>query len=187
MRRHLLNVAAALSFLLCVGCGAIWVRSYFRYDAIYFNRVSGTAERPERRFFHARSSLGSVSLCSQYENAVSSMINPYDRAKLGRGWETLTEHTNAPQALPFPGGGGWLGFRGHFESQDHPKQIRRERLVIVPYWFPTALFALPPAVWAVARARRGRPAGHCPTCGYDLRATPGRCPECGMEPQPVTR
>ncbi len=35
--------------------------------------------------------------------------------------------------------------------------------------------------WAHARRLR-RPAGRCPTCGYDLRATPSRCPECGTVP-----
>ena len=50
---------------------------------------------------------------------------------------------------------------------------------VIPHWLGLA-FAAPAAVMLMRRHGRRRP-GHCPTCGYDLRATPDRCPECGAE------
>ena len=61
--------------------------------------------------------------------------------------------------------------------------------VRVDFWLPTVLLALPPAAWADRwrrrrRIARARAAHVCVTCGYDLRATPGRCPECGQDAAP---
>jgi hypothetical protein len=63
------------------------------------------------------------------------------------------------------------------------------RAVLVSFWFPVTFFALAPAWWTIATIRRRRrKRGLCPSCGYDLRATPDRCPECGTaaEAQPAT-
>jgi hypothetical protein len=54
--------------------------------------------------------------------------------------------------------------------------------LIVPIWIVMLPFALTFAIaaWRVARWHRRRRVGLCPSCGYDLRATPDRCPECGL-------
>jgi hypothetical protein len=54
---------------------------------------------------------------------------------------------------------------------------------VMPCWAPFGLFLLLPTCAGLSYCCRKlrKQSGHCPACGYDLRATPVRCPECGKE------
>jgi hypothetical protein len=180
LRRIIINGLSVLSLLLLVAAVGMWIRSYQKFDGVYLTKVYATFERPQRRFFNARSSLGSMSVYVYHEDCVRSMMNPYDRVLLGKGWVTSTERL-PPRSLSSDG--GWLGFHREVRSQRHRLQTFYGVNIVIPFWFQCLLFSILPIAGIVRWCNRRIDAiGHCASCGYDLRATPDRCPECGTIP-----
>ena len=104
--------------------------------------------------------------CSLHESYQANFLDFYDRLVA----------TNA-QSFSFAGvlasGGRWLSPG----TSDSPRYF----VLRLPHWLIITLAAVVPMRFAVHRLLRPRrrAAGLCPTCGYDVRATPDRCPECG--------
>jgi hypothetical protein len=106
-------------------------------------------------------------------------------------WETATNRSFRAESMDeMSAGVGFAGWRwrtgrNSASAIDTDTQaavpFRKWALMDVPHGYVVALTAVAPVWWIgrFTRRRLRRGAGLCRSCGYDLRATPGRCPECG--------
>ena len=166
----MLNLLMALSLPLCVATAVLWVRSYGGTDRFErYHRTSGWGLYLSRGHFTAGW------YTTDGKSGIVPMPLKYQRVK-ARTEPHRTPLANADRDWAL------AGFR--FASRDTPDGWA-DRMLVVPLWSCCVLLAAAPAVSAARRLRSWRTmrrgaAGLCPSCGYDLRATPGRCPECGM-------
>jgi len=169
VKPRLLNLAAGVSLLLAVAIVVLWVRSYWLVEGIH-------------RIWHSSAEMRDWTVGSRYGrfHFINQRI-PDKRPPIAPRYE----YSDATQYnLPYPHASHWFPFPPvGFQYLPGPPSSNIRELTIA-YWLlllPT--LPLPLIAIVLHRRRRHRETNNlCPTCGYDLRATPDRCPECGAVP-----
>jgi hypothetical protein len=167
MIRRLFTILSVLSLLLCVATCVLWATSYVGPPILLANRA-GAIES------------GGGTLAVRWHSdgppfAPAERLITFPLPRLPNGAFDIPPHAR-----------GTAGFR-YWEANVSVVGLRWQmgvRVVFLPYWAAVVTLAVLPVVrLGLSHRRRGRwQTGLCPSCGYDLRATPDRCPECGAVP-----
>jgi hypothetical protein len=172
---------ALLSILIVALMLGLWAFSYVR--AQYFRRTSWSlsATTDQWSVMHITYGSGLLELTKLDESEPAFIGNftasdaPFSNNRTiptGVDWDAWVLPLPGPRASSEMryGVAAW-GKRGHWTVQ-------------VALWLPAmaALFSCGAAMLMLHHTNRpfrrlGK--GLCPTCGYDIRATPSKCPECG--------
>jgi hypothetical protein len=168
MLRRLFTLLSALSLLLCVAVGVLWLRSYSYYEG--------------GPVFLTHSSLGVESVQGYF--IVRWRADENTREKQVRRWVVVPAFRSRSGLPTFPPeettrvlGVVYWNTELPIQGWSTPMQLR---FLVVPYPWLVVLFLTLPLVYVGYRWRsRTRHPSLCRSCGYDLRATLDRCPECG--------
>jgi hypothetical protein len=189
MRRRVFNLATLVSLGLCVAMCALWWRSYFFLDRV----VYATAPGPSETQLHlgAESTLDTIAIGYVYyrPNAPTGTPPPFTPGLVYRAGRVTAGLPNRTRQFADENGHQVAGF-GLFAWALTPEDKTAGHPVynyglLFPHW--AAALVSGGAAWLCYRRRGFVGKGLCPTCGYDLRATPDRCPECGRIPDTSVR
>jgi hypothetical protein len=202
LARILLNTATAVSLTLALTVSSLWLRSYRAGDVVSLTHNIRNPSTLTQTTYALGIGNGYLRVSTYRSTTDGWMVQRRLDWSQGLPHEQPGRHLrltrDSPQvAVPFAPETPWLGV-ARFEQVDRqtnprptPSTETHDRRFL---WvrFRTLLIAtgLLPALRLAAlfrrrhRARTRHHLGLCPTCGYDLRATPARCPECGYAPPP---
>jgi hypothetical protein len=187
LRRILINALAGLSLLLCMAAVGLWVRSSWYFaDRVSWVRAGGVPvlnvvelDRGRIVVFRAVPVDDSGQIVGAETEWLTEDWRPH------ADWDVVPAGTGVMLSYVAFDEGTWRwgGLVYQRERSISLHQAIRFRVLAVPLWMIGAASAVLPCVRAIdfVRRRRRYAQGHCPACGYDLRATPDRCPECGRE------
>jgi hypothetical protein len=194
VHRWLLNTLAAISLLLAAATAIVWTRSYWIQDSLLWtdDSMQPCIHTESRKVMCAHGGMqlwheywewhggldGFIPWGHHFEHTSSqSPVYPYFVNQRGQ--------TPPPADIRFKGFEFvYLNYRDPFMMGKYPMETVRQQSVTFPLaaiFFPAIILSVLAKRWEMKL--RGRlMKGLCPTCGYDLRATPDRCPECGTIP-----
>jgi hypothetical protein len=175
-------LALLLIFLLASAITLIWIRSFVRHDVVSRDRIQYTAgydfKIADRLEFHSCRGQFVAVKSGTYHIPFWAGFPPANFL-----WKQLpptgfTFHSDTSQLQLDPDNGAGV------VNQGQASGTYQTILISINEAWGLLLFLIPVFALAIPRLSRAiaRKPGHCPQCGYDLRATPNRCPECGTVP-----
>lgn len=174
MRSLLWHLACLLSLLLAVAITALWVASYRdSYGCLRIDQSDPENTRIYRlTFVHGKVLLTRHQFFGHYRAAAGLKFGRWDPAQMQK---KARDGLNGSQNFGWDYQGWWL------QTGESRSLNNWVWAAVFPCWTPTVLLLVAPTIrLSASRLRRARARrGHCPTCGYDLRASKDQCPECG--------
>jgi hypothetical protein len=191
LRRIIKVCLFGTSLLLCAAIISLWVRSLTIQDDINYSWPTMAEGRYSRIDWTAYSQIGFITFVRQQiiptTDEREQLLKKQDQRS---GWKLERGVADSYDATWSGFIRGFSGFGIESGVQQHGDWRTPVHSMSFPLWLPLLLASLPADIAflrilrhrrAHRRARRRAARNHCPTCNYDLRATPGRCPECGSE------
>jgi hypothetical protein len=192
-RRQLLNLAfgcaAAVSLVVCVATVVLWVRSSWITDWGVSNSDERLVDLQRSRSVSVGSGKSLLWTMARWQTWTPARGRHWASASTTSFKERGTNPNGAPGGVTHPtprfrfGGFGWYVFFDLRGKSSNTNVSESGFELTIPHWFVALLAAILP-MWRFGGPLLGRWGApmlenRCPTCGYDLRATPQRCPECG--------